>query len=132
MGELTVGLGQQLQKLKQGGNDVSGIQKPFQQEIFLLNCNLAGAEYYDPETTHKGIKTDAEVFLQREAWNKYDTFAIAVLDGENRKIGYIPRNDNKVFARLLDAGKFLTAYVNENKYNNGTLKVSLRLMFKEI
>ncbi len=43
--------------------------------------------------------------------NRYDDNAILVLDGQKRKIGYIPEKDNIVFARLMDAGKYLAAKV---------------------
>lgn len=131
MGELTINLGKEILALKKGGGE--GITtKPFQQEIYLLNCHLAGADFYKPEDTHKSIEVDEELFLKREPWNKYDTFAIAVLNKEKKKIGYIPKIDNKVFARLLDAGKFVTAYVNENRWNAGVIRVNLRLVLKEL
>lgn len=131
MGELTLNLGNEILAFKKGGGE--GVTaKPFQQEIYLLNCHLAGVDFYEPQNTHKSIEVDEELFLKREAWNKYDTFAIAVLNREKKKIGYIPREDNKVFARLLDAGKFITAYVNENKWDAGVVKINLRLVLKEL
>ena len=40
-------------------------------------------------------------------------YAILVLDEEGRKLGYIPEKDNLVFARLMDAGKYLTAKMTD-------------------
>lgn len=131
MGELTLNLGKEILALKRESKIV-GTTKPFQQEIYLLNCQLAGCNYYDPEDTHKTIQVDEELILKREPWNQYDTFAIAVLNKEKKKIGYIPRDNNKVFARLLDAGKFVTAYVNQNKWDKEAVTVNLRLVLKEL
>ena len=40
-----------------------------------------------------------------------DDHAISVQDKAGRKLGYIAEKDNLVFARLMDAGKRLTAKV---------------------
>lgn len=131
MDELTINLQQQLSALKKGMGDTAP-PKPFQREIYLINCSLAGGDYYDPEDTYKSIKVDEELSLKREPWNQYDTFAIAVINSKNKKIGYIPRDNNKIFARLMDAGKFVTSYVNKNKFDSGTLTVNLRIVLKEL
>jgi hypothetical protein len=51
--------------------------------------------------------------LQREPDNTLDALAIEVfwlaVAGERVKLGYVPRKHNLVLARLMDAGKELTA-----------------------
>ena len=32
---------------------------------------------------------------------------------DKKRIGYVPEKDNIVFARLMDAGKLLVAYINK-------------------
>ena len=54
-----------------------------------------------------------------EASNEYDPQAIKVELDDGSKIGFIPKADNPVFARLMDAGKLLFGKVKEkeNWYN---------------
>ena len=50
--------------------------------------------------------------LVREPKNPFDSFAVALFDAKNRKLGYLPRKENKVVAKLLDAQKNLYAKVD--------------------
>lgn len=100
--------------------DVSALKlnKPFSQEIFLINTYVAGLQYV------RGIKKLAErldigqeLTLIREVRNEYDDFAILVKTLEDRKIGYIPRKNNEIIARLLDSGKKMIGKVKEVRFN---------------
>ena len=35
-----------------------------------------------------------------------------ILNGEGKKLGYVPEKDNIIFARLMDAGKLLKAKIS--------------------
>ena len=50
--------------------------------------------------------------MQRED-NKFDSNAILILNEDKKKLGYVPEKDNIVFARLMDAGKFLKAKITQ-------------------
>ncbi len=56
------------------------------------------------------IAVGDKLTLQREA-NKFDSNAILILNEEKKKLGYVPEKDNLIFARLMDAGKMLTARI---------------------
>ena len=60
--------------------------------------------------------------LQREN-NKFDSNAILMLNGEGKKLGYVPEKDNLIFARLMDAGKLLKAKISD---------VTMKGSFKQI
>ncbi len=85
--------------------------KPLSHEIHLFDSYIAGTSYVKDETWLDELKEDDKLILQREPENNFDENAILVLDGKKRKLGYIPERDNVVFARLMDAGKYLTAKV---------------------
>lgn len=83
---------------------------PFAREILLLECYIAGTTYRENiAEIAETLKAGATLSLQREPENKFDPSAIAVYDSENNILGYVPRAKNEVLARLLEAGKHLSA-----------------------
>ncbi|MDZ5252123.1 HIRAN domain-containing protein [Clostridium sp. LIBA-8841] len=81
---------------------------PFFNIIYLYTLNIAGIRYYIDNDLY--LEENEELRLKRESENQYDKYAIAVYNSE-KKIGYIPRRNNKVFARLMDGGKSILAKV---------------------
>lgn len=81
---------------------------PFSNIIYLYTLNIAGIRYYIDNDL--SLEENEELRLKRERENQYDKYAIAVYNSE-KKIGYIPRRNNKVFARLMDGGKSILAKV---------------------
>lgn len=100
-------------------------------DIIVLETKVAGTMFYEPEEFEPLLKTDSILKMQREPENPYDKFAIALLFEES-KIGYIPRNQNEVIARLMDAGKEFTAKVRGKKWyeNSNELKVNIEISMK--
>ena len=92
-------------------NPLGDLIKPLSHEILLFDSYVAGTAYIDDETVFEEIKEGDKLVLKREPENRFDENAILVLDGKKRKIGYIPEKDNVVFARLMDAGKYLIAKI---------------------
>ncbi len=85
--------------------------KPLIREIFLLDTYLAGTSYVEDQERYAALQIDDELILKREPENEYDEMAILVLNSWGEKLGYVPRKDNIVFSRLMDAGKVLKARV---------------------
>ena len=85
--------------------------KPLTSEILLFDTYVAGTSYVKDESVFETLKEGDKLVLLREPNNKFDENAILVLDAQKRKLGYIPEKHNTVFARLMDAGKCLTARV---------------------
>lgn len=100
--------------------DNGSLQLPFEQDIYLYSLSLAGIKYYINNSKNDDIKLKLyekdKVILQREPNNEYDEYAIAVFLNNKRKLGYIPRRSNKIFARLMDAGKILVGEIEEIEY----------------
>lgn len=94
-------------------NPLGDLIKPLSHEILLYDSYVAGTTYIEDESVFDEIKEGGKLVLKREPENRFDENAILVLDGKNRKLGYIPEKDNIVFARLMDAGKYLTAKIND-------------------
>lgn len=92
---------------KQG---LSSVIKPLICEIHLFDSYVAGTTYLEDQSVLEEIKVDEKLKLQRED-NKFDSNAIMLFSESGKKVGYVPEKDNIVFARLMDAGKLLTAQI---------------------
>ena len=93
-------------------NPLGDLIKPLSREILLFSSYVAGTTYIDDQSIIDALKAGDRLTLQREPDNRFDANAILALDPERRKLGYIPERDNIVFARLMDAGKYLIAKVD--------------------
>lgn len=100
----------EIAKLYGGG----GVPMPFVQEIFLLECDIAGTGFVkDIEKKAAALNVDSIVKLVREPANKYDPMAIRIDNADGEKLGYVPRAQNEVISRLMDGGKILYGKVIE-------------------
>ena len=104
--------------------------KPLSHEILLFDSYVAGTTHIKDETVFDEIKVGDKLTLQREPENRFDENAILVLDDKKRKLGYIPEKDNIVFARLMDAGKYLIAKIDriEPKGSFRQINISIYLV----
>ncbi|MGI6003680.1 MAG: HIRAN domain-containing protein [Lachnospiraceae bacterium] len=89
---------------------IGNVLKPLTKEIHLFDTHVAGTSYIADRSVFDRISVGDPLTLQREQ-NRYDDNAILVLTKDRQKLGYIPEKDNLVFARLMDAGKLLTAHI---------------------
>ena len=67
----------------------------------------------------------------REPGNPYDENAIRIQNQDGVKLGYVPKKDNIVFARLMDAGKLLFGKVSAKKYAGIWLKIDIQVYLHE-
>lgn len=108
------------------------LDKPFSRDIFLFETHIAGTSYIENiEELATKIKIEDRLNLFREADNEHDKAAIVVktLDGE--KIGYIPKVDNIVFSRLLDAGKLLFLQITNIEKKNSWYKIDVKVFLHD-
>lgn len=69
----------------------------------------------DIEKIAESLKDGDRLVFYREPENEHDPQAIRIETLGKEKIGYVPRQDNIVFSRLMDAGKLLFAKVIEKE-----------------
>lgn len=109
-------------------NSRPNLPAPFAREIFLLDCHIAGTTYRaEIAEIAESLETNTELRLQREPKNEFDESAIAVYDSETNKLGYVPRHKNEVPARLLDAGKRLSARLTAKEWRDSWLKLDIKI-----
>ena len=121
----------QIAKLNTGG----GVPMPFVQELFLIECEIAGTGFVKNILEKaSALKVGEVVSLVREANNKYDSLAIRVDNSSGEKLGYVPRKKNEILARLLDGGKMLYGTVSEkeiSEYSNW-VDITIRICMKDL
>lgn len=92
------------------GKGVADAVKPLLQEIHLFDSFVAGTMSLKDPSVLDALTEGDKLSLRREV-NKFDENAIALLSPSGEKIGYVPEMDNVIFARLMDAGKVLSAKI---------------------
>ncbi len=106
--------------------------KPFARDIFLFDTYVAG-------TTHvEGIE-DLEPFLHvgdrleffRDPQNAYDQHAIEIQTENGTKIGFVPKKDNIIFSRLMDAGKLLYGLIKDKEIHGRWVKIYIDIYLHE-
>ena len=91
---------------------LSDLIKPLTREIHLFDSFIAGTSHLkDPDILKKAAVGDT-LTLRRESDNRFDSNAIMILNDEGEKYGYVPEKDNRIFSRLMDAGKLLVAKIS--------------------
>ena len=126
-------MGNELTEVKQNmlstitSNPLGELIKPLQNEILLFDSYIAGTTHIKDETVFDDLKEVDKLTLQREPDNRFDENAILVLNEKSQKLGYIPEKDNIVFARLMDAGKYLIARVGDMDTKGSFRKISINI-----
>ncbi len=76
----------------------------------LQESPVAGFQFHRGEAVWPLLRRGASLRMVREPSNPYDPKAVALYFGTD-KIGYVPRRENAVVARLLDQGVPLRARI---------------------
>lgn len=114
----------------QEGKDMPSIPTPFERDIFLFDTYVAGTSHVEgieelAQFIHEGDRLE----FKREPKNRHDENAIRIQNGDGVKLGYVPKKDNVVFSRLMDAGKLLFGKVTfvQKKENWVYIKIKVYL-----
>ena len=76
-------------------------------KLYFMDCHLAGRMYHDADEVWDELKVGTILKLERDKDNRHDLNAVMVVyekDGEEYKIGYIPRGENGTIASILEMG----------------------------
>ncbi len=102
--------------------------KPLIREIHLFDSFVAGTTHLKDGSVLDEIKIGDKLSLRRED-NKFDDNAILIFTENGKKLGYVPEKDNVVFARLMDAGKLLTARITKISKKGSFTQISIGGIF---
>lgn len=131
MGELVNSGGGLVGLLHGNGGEIS-IPKPFERDIFLFDTYVAGTTHIEGiEELEPHLKVDDRLEFFREPDNSYDNQAIVIKTYDGVKIGYIPKQDNVIFARLMDAGKLLFGKISSKEILGTWVKIYIKVFLHE-
>lgn len=85
----------------------------FGRDIELITLSVAGTRFHQAIAHVEELEEEQVLELRREPTNRHDECAIAVRTSEQVMLGYIPREQNEILARLMDAGKLLVGRIDE-------------------
>lgn len=105
---------------------------PFERDIFLFDTRVAGTSHVEgikDLEPHMHVGDRLEFF--REPDNPYDKAAIVIKNADGVKIGYVPKQDNVIFARLMDAGKLLFGKITAKEMKGSWLKIDIKVFLHE-
>ena len=84
------------------GRSNTVIAAPKVKTVLLNDCSVAGFQYYQGEEILATIEKNAHLTLLAEPSNPYDKYAIEIYY-QNKKLGYIPRKENRHVSEILQA-----------------------------
>lgn len=108
------------------------VPTPFERDIFLFDSHVAGTKFVEgieELEPHLNIGDKLEFF--REPDNPHDKQAIVIKNTDGVKVGYVPRQDNLIFARLMDAGKLLFGRITSKEMRGKWLKMEIKIYLHE-
>ncbi len=113
--------------LHKQGDDPS-FPQPFERDIFLFDTGVAGTSYIEGiEELEPYLNIGDRLQFFREPDNPHDEQAIVIKTKDGVKIGYVPRRDNAVFSRLMDAGKILFGEITDKEMKGNWLDIKIRI-----
>ncbi|MCC8111487.1 MAG: HIRAN domain-containing protein [Ruminococcus sp.] len=108
------------------------IPMPYERDILLFDSYVAETSHVDGiEELEPFLKIGDRLDFFREPNNPYDERAIVIKNTDGIKIGYVPRKDNVVFSRLMDAGKLLFGRISKKEYEGVWLKLEIQIYLHE-
>ena len=132
MGELIQSQGNDLIGLLHGKNGQLMVAKPFERDIFLFDTHVAGTTHVEGiEELAEHLNIDDRLDFFREPDNPYDSKAIVIKTVNGVKVGYVPKADNLIFSRLMDAGKLLFGKISSKEIKGKWVKIDIKLYLHE-
>lgn len=118
--------------LLHGKNGELMIPKPFEKDIFLFDTCVAGTTHVAGiQELEPHLNVDDRLDFFREPDNCYDEQAIVIKTVDGVKIGYVPKQDNVIFARLMDAGKLLLGKIVSKEKKGSWVKIDIKVYLHE-
>lgn len=108
------------------------ISKPFERDIFLFDTYVAGTGYIEGIVELEPyLNVNDKLDFFREPDNSYDKQAIVIKNINGVKMGYVPKQDNVIFSRLMDAGKLLFGRITSKEMHGNWLKIEIKVYLHE-
>ena len=106
--------------------ELGELLRPLTREIHLFDSYIAGTTKLKDASVPEALKPGDKLTLMREE-SKFDDHAIVLKNAQGQKAGYVPEKDNVIFARLMDAGKMLSAAVTGTERRGSFLQIRIAI-----
>ena len=80
--------------------------------VVIQESPVAGFQFHQGEAAWPSLFTGAPLALLREPSNPHDADAVAVYF-KTKKLGYVPRAENRAVAQMMDRGECLEASISK-------------------
>ena len=118
--------------LLHGAGGALTLPHPFERDIYLFDTYIAGTTHIEGiEELEPHLSIDDKLEFFREPDNRYDPRAIVIKNTDGVKLGYVPKQDNTVFSRLMDAGKLLFGRITEKEIKGKWVRIKVRIFLHE-
>lgn len=108
------------------------IPQPFERDIFLFDSSVAGTSFIEGiEELEPHLNIGDRLQFFREPDNPHDKQAIVIKNNDGVKIGYVPKADNLIFSRLMDAGKVLFGKITKKTMRGTWLDIKIKIFLHE-
>ncbi|HFU3985257.1 TPA: HIRAN domain-containing protein [Streptococcus suis] len=132
MNELSNGSNHSILKAKLDTRRELSEFQPFQRDIFLFDTLVAGTSHIEGiEELEPFIKLNDRLEFFRDIHNSYDQNAVEIRNMDGIKIGFVPKKDNVVFSRLMDAGKLLYGKVTNKELQGSWVKIYISIFLQD-
>ena len=101
---------------------------PYSSDGLLLQTMIAGTTHVvGLEELEPFLKPGDRLELVRIPDNPSDPNAIKIYTRDRVKLGYVPRKENHILARLMDAGKLLYAKILSKQWQGYWLQIEIEV-----
>ena len=108
------------------------VPQPFERDIFLFDTHVAGTSHIEGiDELEPHLQIDDRLDFFRETDNPYDKQAIVIKNADGVKIGYIPKQDNVIFSRLMNSGKLLFGKIVSKEKKGRWVKINIKVYLHE-
>ena len=132
MGEIAKNDGGGLISILHGKGGEITVPQPFERDIFLFDTHVAGTSHIEGiDELEPHLQVDERLDFFRETDNPYDKQAIVIKNADGVKIGYIPKQDNVIFSRLMNSGKLLFGKIVSKEKKGRWVKIDIKVYLHE-
>ena len=132
MGDLIKTDSGRLVSLLHGAGGNLSVPQPFERDIYLFDTHVAGTSFIGGiEELEPHLNLGDKLDFFREPDNPHDKQAIVIKNQDGIKVGYVPRKDNLIFSRLMDAGKLLFGRITAKEMRDSWLKMDIKIFLHE-
>lgn len=101
-------------------------------DIYILESYIAGLAYKDREMLERELREDARLYMKRDYSNLHDIKAVKIVSKSGYVLGFLPKKDNEIISRLMDAGKYFYCIIDKVDMERLHADIEVYLSYKDV